>query len=85
LCSVCANCALPSVVHTSKRIVNPSSLNLNMIFSAGSLHERNPPCHGLKRWKAQESQTAIQQSLIDINVVEQELLEGSPKIGQIPP
>jgi hypothetical protein len=39
----------------------------------------------IKRRKVQGSQTTIQESLIDINVVEQELLEGSPKIGQIPP
>jgi len=39
----------------------------------------------LKRRKAQGSQTTIQESLIDINLVEQELLKGTSKIGQIPP
>jgi len=35
----------------------------------------------LKRRKAQGSQTTIQQSLIDINVVYQQLLKNAPKIG----
>ena len=39
----------------------------------------------LKSRKAQGSQTTIQQSLIDINVVDQELPKGTPKIGQIVP
>jgi hypothetical protein len=39
----------------------------------------------LKRRKAQGSQTTIQQSLIDINVVYQQLPKDAPKIGQIAP
>ena len=35
------------------------------------------------RRKSQGPQTTIQQSLIDINVVVQELPKGAPKIGQI--
>jgi hypothetical protein len=38
---------------------------------------------GLKRRKAQGSQTTIQQSVIDINVVRQQLTKDTPKIGQI--
>ncbi len=38
---------------------------------------------GLKGRKAQGSQATIQQSLIDINVVRQQLPKGAPKIGQI--
>jgi len=41
--------------------------------------------HGLKRMKAQGSQTTIQQSLIDINVVRQQLPKDSPKISQVMP
>src|SRR5260370_619099 len=33
LCSVGANCALPCPAHASSSIANPSTLNLNMIFS----------------------------------------------------
>src|SRR5260370_33588323 len=33
LCSVGANCALPCPAHASTSIANPSTLNLNMIFS----------------------------------------------------
>ena len=43
------------------------------------------PSGDLKRRKSQGPQTTIQQSLIDINVVDQELPKGSSKIGQIPP
>ncbi len=39
----------------------------------------------LKRRKPQGPQTAIQQSLIDINVVYQQLPKDFPKIGQITP
>jgi hypothetical protein len=42
------------------------------------------PSGDLKRRKSQGPQTTIQQSLIDINVVDQELPKGAPKIGQIP-
>jgi hypothetical protein len=42
------------------------------------------PSGDLKRRKSQEPQTTIQQSLIDINVVDQELPKGAPKVGQIP-
>jgi hypothetical protein len=42
------------------------------------------PPGDLKRRKPQGPQTTIQQSLIDVNVVEQELPKGGPKIGQIP-
>jgi hypothetical protein len=38
----------------------------------------------LESRKAQGPQTTIQQLLIDINVVDQELPKGAPKIGQIP-
>ena len=38
---------------------------------------------GSKRRKPQGSQTTIQQSLIDINVVRQQLAKDTPKIGQI--
>jgi hypothetical protein len=39
----------------------------------------------LKSGEAQESQTTIQQSLIDVNVVDQQILKSAPKIGQIAP
>jgi hypothetical protein len=42
------------------------------------------PLGDLKRWKSQGPQTTIQQSLIDINVVDQELPKSAPKIDQIP-
>jgi hypothetical protein len=38
----------------------------------------------LESRRAQGPQATIQQSLIDINVVDQELPKGAPKIGQIP-
>jgi len=41
--------------------------------------------HSLERRKSQGPQATVKQSLIDINVVEQESLKGTPKISQIPP
>src|SRR5258708_3555993 len=43
------------------------------------------PSGDLTRRKPQGPQTTSQQSLIDINVVNQELPKGTAKIGQIPP
>ncbi len=39
----------------------------------------------LERGKSQGSQATVKQSLIDIDVVHQELLKGAPKVGQIAP
>lgn len=56
-------------------------------FAAGILRlwEAWPFClaSDLKRRKAQESQTPVQQALVDIYVVGQQLLKGTPKISQI--
>jgi hypothetical protein len=39
----------------------------------------------LERGKSQSSQATVKQSLIDLDVMRQQLLEGAPKIGQIAP
>ena len=41
--------------------------------------------HSLEQGKSKGSQATVKQPLIDIDVVHQQLLEGAPKIGQIPP
>ena len=41
------------------------------------------PCAQLRAGKSQGSQATVKQSLIDVDVVRQQLLKGGPKIGQI--